>query len=522
MNIRVVKIITGFRDRPYIEGLSKEELSKYKEYVIKDDYDNIIYLGYQEGFLIQNIDKSPLDISFCKTNDNKTELKYLEMEVLQTKDLIFLLFKNNQSLEIDNGKFYVNLPSLFENKNLTTDDYLSNFYFDFNEDWKKKLDISYYDFYRLRVPIYFLQLTGNKSIKTYTNFYWPIWGKVRNIDEGDSLPFVRYILLNKKGKRRIKKHIDLIIPYKRHNQEKDKIKADLVNVKEDLLFKLDSYYRICNYFDTLIETHIKGYNPYTRSSKRDRINADADQQIFYSWTTIRTPDEFNQPYAQGNIMFVAGVRYDYTKLKNFNFGNLNIYKYDAVKYGNDSYNPTIQKRVVKFAHTKFDMTLDESLETSVLDRCSGYIKNLNLVRKEKNRPRIILNNDLTIDNLKINKDFSEISYEGSQNILKINNLNSNIDKIKIRQSNDKITLDIGELNYIGNKNELKIDYLSWNSSNRAWRTFNLSIGKINNPKIKKLTIINAVGINLEFVYNNKKLMPAQSGKNLSLDYVFSL
>ena len=43
MNIRVVKIITGFRDRPYIEGLSKEELSKYKEYVIKDCYANTIY-----------------------------------------------------------------------------------------------------------------------------------------------------------------------------------------------------------------------------------------------------------------------------------------------------------------------------------------------------------------------------------------------------------------------------------------------------------------------------------------------
>lgn len=519
MNIRVVKIITGFRDRPYIEGLSKEELSKYKEYVIKDTYDNTIYLGYQEGFLIQNIDKEPLDISSCRTNDNKTELKYLEMEVLQTKDLIFLLFKNNQSLEIDNGKFYINLLSLFENKNLTTDDYLSNFYFDFNEDWKKKLDISYYDFDRLRVPIYFLQLTGNKSLKTYTNFYWPIWGKVRNdMDEGDSLPFVKYIRLNKKRKRKIKKHINLIIPWKNNrNQKKDKIKVDLVNVKEDLLFNLNSYYRICNYFDTLIETHLKGYNPYTRSTKKDRMNADADKQIFYSWTTIRTPDEFNQPYAQGNIVFVAGVRYDYAKLKNFNFGNLNIYKYDAVKYGDDSYNPTIQKRVVKFAHTKFDMTLDESLETSVLDRCSGYIKNLNLVKREKNRPRIEINNDLTIDNLKINKDFNEISYEGSQNILKINNLTTDENKIKISQGNDKITLNIGELNYTGNKNEFKIDCSPWGRMDKKWMTFNLSINKINNPKVKKLIIMNVGMSNLEFIYN-KKLQPIKVGENC----IFSL
>lgn len=521
MNIRVVKIITGFRDRPYIEGLSKEELSKYKEYVIKDAWDYNIYLGYQEGFLIQNIDKSPLDISSCRTNNNRTELKYLEMEVLQTKDLIFLLFKNNQSLEIDNGKFYINLPSLFENKNLTTDDYLSNFYFDFNEDWKKKLDIRHYDFDRFRAPIYFLQLTGNKSIKTYTNFYWPIWGKVRNnIDEGDSLPFIKYINLKKKGKRRTKKHINLIIPYTNdRNQKKYNMKIDLVNVKEDLLFELDNYYRICNYFDTLLETHLKGYNPYTRSTKKDRMNADADKQIFYSWTTIRTPEEFNQPYAQGNIMFVAGVRYDYTKLKNFNFGNLYIDKYDAVKYGDDSYNPTIQKRVSKFARTKFNMTLDESIDTSVLDRCSGYIKNLNLVKREKNRPRIAINDDLTIDNLKLNKDFSEISYESSQKILKINNLTLDKNKIRIKQLDDKITLDIGELNYTGNENELRIDYLSWGGwGNTQRRTFNLSISKINNPKIKRLTIMNVDGVNLEFMYNNKKLTYTQFGR----DYIFGL
>ena len=383
MNIRIVKIIIGFKNKPYIANyLTQDEINKmhieklnfpYKKWYSWQDKQNDfdinqgnIVIGFQEGYFIQNIEDEPLDLSCVETDNNIKELKKYEIASVQLKSLIFLLFKNKQSLKIDNGAFYISNLDIFKHNNLPLDVYLSNFYFEFDKHFNLTDNIENTDYNRLviRQPnigrtaaltehslkffgkyiLLEINNTFNKELDNY-NYYWPKWGKTKlekNINT-KNLTFCNYILnnLNKQTKK-IKKTNHVLFKL---NSIDDKNLPESFNIylllpKDDLDF--NEYYNKASKANHILGTHMKnGVNIYT-DGKASLKNRTTNIETFYNGQTIKNPIEFNMPNAKGKISLLLGKKFKEELIDNMDFGDLTFDKLEIANF-NDKIAKKLQK-----------------------------------------------------------------------------------------------------------------------------------------------------------------------------------
>ena len=508
MNIRVVKIIMGFKDKPYISKyLTPTEINKmHKEILNLDlkicDYSyrngdrNIscnINLGYQEGYFIQNIDDESLDLSCVETDNNIKELKKYEITCLQLKSLIFLLFRNKQSLTIDNGKFYISNRELFKNNNLPLDIYLSNFYFEFDSVYKldNKFHIWSGQLNNIRfkaytyIPIFnnylFLQIdnnTFNKNIKNY-DYYWPKWGKTL-LNDSKSLSFFNYIF-NKAYKiktlQKVIKH--LVLPLNSTDPSlQHKFIYWLLPKRGDLDFS--GYYNIASETNHILGTYMKGGTNIYTTSKASSKYRNTDIETYYNGQTIKNPIEFNMPNAKGKISLLLGKKFKEKLIDNMDFGDLTFDKLEIADF-NDKIAKKLQKDNSELICNRISKANCDIKE--VIINCKELYKvegNIDKIKTQKinNADFININNLYLLDGAKglfLASDTSTV----------INNLYITKNKcfLKLDSIRGKIDVHIKNLITTDNSTECSILINCWGNSHPH---FKIVIDKIDsNIKILK-------------------------------------
>lgn len=496
MNIRVVKIIIGFKNKPYIANyLTLDEINNMhhekfnlqaNKWFTGEDYKGSITLGFQEGYFIQNIDDNPLDLSCVETDNNIKELKKYEIICLQLKSLIFLLFKNKQSLKIDNGCFQVSNPKIFGHNNLPSDVYLSNFYFEFDKNfsinenefylrtdntdhllYKQKLD--HVNIFKNYI---FLQIndTLNKNIKNY-NYYWPKWGK-ENINNNTPINFLNYII-NKSNKiQKLKDIKHIFFPYDFNDLDVSIIVYKLLPKKGDLDFS--GYYYNASKVNHILGTYIRnGVNIYT-DRKASLKNRATNIETFYNGQIIKNPIEFNMPNAKGKISLLFGKKFKEELIDNMDFGDLAFDKLEIANF-NDKIAKKLQKDNSELICNRISKSNCDIKD--VIINCKELYKvqgNIDTIKTQKiNNADFIQINNLYLLNeskgLSLASDTSNIGYPV------INNLyitkNKQFLRLNSSKSNGKIDIHIRKLITTDNSTECSILINCWNNSNPHFKIF---------------------------------------------------
>lgn len=397
MNINVIKAIY-----PDI-NLESEENQEYRNKIFshynfkdksfKKEYERIIKkLALPVGYIIQNMDSDIINLSGINTFENKKELKYLETCIISISDLIFLLFRNNQPLKIGNGEFII-----FKNwDKIANNELLSNFYFIFNDFWKR-----YINYHNRQTH----QLTSHYKLQ-----YWYI-NRLFNTKLNIFLSFLKYL------------YNDIDNETVADNEFKQKILPKLYN--------FEIYNQLLSERNLLLEKHMKnGESHLTTDKASSKIRVD-DRIIYFKNTYLTNPKEFSMPYAEGNIRLKLGKRFDPKLLKNFNFGKttveyyansglgickelLDISNINVIKHG--KFNGESIKHSVKLQDcygTINDMIIDKKFNIECSRSFIGnlHIKNLYFNYINYNNEIIIWlynfkENKIKIDNFIINSNFN--------------------------------------------------------------------------------------------------------------------
>ena len=470
MNINVIKAIYSNINSESEEN--QEYRNKifshynFKDKSFKKEYEKIIKkLVLPIGYIIQNMDSDIIDLSGINTFEKKKELKYLETCIISISDLIFLLFKNKQSLKIGNGEFII-----FKNWDKVADNnLLFNFYFIFDDFWKK-----YINYYNRQTH----QLTSYYKLE-----FWYI-NRLFNTKSNIFLSFLKYL------------YNDIDNETVADNEFKQKILPKLYN--------FEIYNQLLSERNLLLEKHMKdGESHLTTNKASSKIRVD-NRIIYFKNTYLTNPKDFNMPYAEGNIRLKLGKKFDPKLLKNFNFGKTTVEYYansglgvckeivdipniNVIKQG--EFNGESIKHSVKLQNCYGfinDMIIDKRLGIECSGSFTGnlHIKNLyfNYINYN-NEPIIWLvrleENKIKIDNLIINSDFN---FDTSLTM----GLGWAYNPAKAELNKNKLVIE--NIIYNGKDNNKRLNiHLKFNYNEKS-----IKINKVD-KKIKKVVIVSPTG-----------------------------